>query len=145
MVGKDIRDFMPKCRLPETLTKGYSEWGETLIINSKEILVGRFPIKKDNVILGAVVKTIFPDMIVAKSIAEKLGSPIQSNVGNVPLHLHTCMDLVGETPPMLYVKKMARRASRTNSTLLIHGESGTGKEVVAQAIRSEERRVGKEC
>ena len=136
MIGKDIRDFVPKCRLPETIVKGYSEWGETLIINNKEILVGRFPIKNNNIVIGAVLKTIFPDMIVGKSITEKLANPIKNQGRTVPLHLHTCMDLVGETPAMLYVKKMARRASRTNSTLLIYGESGTGKEVVAQAIHT---------
>ncbi|HAK75103.1 MAG TPA: sigma-54-dependent Fis family transcriptional regulator, partial [Sporomusaceae bacterium] len=37
---------------------------------------------------------------------------------------------------MLYVKKLARRASRTSSTLLITGESGTGKEIIAQAIHT---------
>jgi transcriptional regulator with PAS, ATPase and Fis domain len=50
--------------------------------------------------------------------------------------LCTCRDIIGETPAMLWVKKLARRASRTSSTLLITGESGTGKEIVAQAIHT---------
>lgn len=136
MIGRDIRTFLPKCLLPDTLFRGYSEWGDILVIKGKEVLVARFPIKKDGVTVGAVVKTIFPDMMVAKSIAEKVGSPVKVSAGTMPLHLHTCMDLVGETPAMLYVKKLARRASRTNSTLLISGESGTGKEVVSQAIHT---------
>ena len=50
--------------------------------------------------------------------------------------LYTCMDIIGETPPMLMAKKLARKAARTDSTLLITGESGTGKEVFAQAIHN---------
>ena len=46
------------------------------------------------------------------------------------------MSIVGETESMLYVKKLARRASRTSSTLLITGESGTGKEIIAQAVHT---------
>ncbi|WP_085831859.1 sigma-54 interaction domain-containing protein [Clostridium merdae] len=136
MLGQDIRVFMPSCRLPETLGRGYSEWGDTLVAKGKEALVARFPIKKDGLVVGAMVKTIFPDMMVAKSIAEKLGSPVKVSPITTPIHLYTCMDLVGETESMLYVKKLARRASRTNSTILISGESGTGKEVVAQAIHT---------
>lgn len=136
MVGKDIRTFLPKCMLPQTLTRGYSEWGDTLIVRGKEMLVARFPLKKDGKVIGALVKTIFPDMIVGKSIVDKVGSPVKVNPGQGTLQLHTCMDLIGETESMLYVKKLARRASRTNSTLLISGESGTGKEVVAQAIHT---------
>lgn len=136
MLGKDIRLFLPKCRLPETLGRGYSEWGDILSVKGKEMIVARFPIKKDGAVIGAVVKTIFPDMMVGKSIAEKLGSPVKVSPSAVPIQLHTCMDLIGETPSMLYVKKLARKASRTNSTLLISGESGTGKEVVAQAIHT---------
>ncbi|WP_101697556.1 sigma-54 interaction domain-containing protein [Clostridium minihomine] len=136
MLGKDIRVFLPKCLLPETLGRGYSEWGDTLVAKGKESLVARFPIKKDGIVIGALVKTIFPDMVVGKSIAEKLGSPVKVSPSTTPIHLYTCMDLVGETESMLYVKKLARRASRTNSTVLISGESGTGKEVVAQAIHT---------
>jgi len=37
---------------------------------------------------------------------------------------------------MLSAKKLARKAARTDSTLLITGESGTGKEVFAQAVHN---------
>ena len=46
------------------------------------------------------------------------------------------MDIIGETPPMLVAMKVARKAARTDSTLLITGESGTGKEVFAQAVHT---------
>ena len=81
-----------------------------------------------------MVKTLFPDQTIAKEIVQKLARPgkQESNVRK----LCTCLDIMGETPPMLYVKKLARKASRTSSTLLITGESGTGKEIVAQAVHT---------
>jgi transcriptional regulator with PAS, ATPase and Fis domain len=50
------------------------------------------------------------------------------------------MDIIGETLPMLAAKKLARKAARTDSTLLITGESGTGKEVFAQAVHNRSMR-----
>lgn len=135
LVGKKIWDVIPSCRLFETVAQGYSIWGETLKIKDKELLVARFPLKSDGEIVGAMVKTLFPDQIIAKEIVQKMSRPAKVENGMRAV-LCTCRDIIGETPPMLYVKKLARRASRTSSTLLITGESGTGKEVIAQAVHT---------
>jgi len=135
VLGKKVWDVIPSCRLFETVGQGYSIWGETLKINAKEFLVARFPLKIDGQIVGAMVKTVFPDQTIATEIVHKLSQP--AKVGSYTMQiLCTCRDIVGETPPMLYVKKLARRASRTSSTLLITGESGTGKEIIAQAVHT---------
>ncbi|MDR3561935.1 MAG: sigma 54-interacting transcriptional regulator [Negativicutes bacterium] len=136
VVGKKIWDIIPSCRLFETVGQGYSIWGETLKINAKEFLVARFPLKMEGQIVGAMVKTVFPDQTVATEIVHKLSQPAPKSDCFYLQTLCTCRDIVGETPPMLYVKKLARRASRTSSTLLITGESGTGKEIIAQAIHT---------
>src|SRR5205814_7118788 len=80
-----------------------------------------------------------------------------------------CSSDLGESPVMKQIFFDAKRIAKSNANVLITGESGTGKEVVAQLIhchsnrqdkpsikvncaavpetliRSEERRVGKEC
>lgn len=43
-------------------------------------------------------------------------------------------NLIAESPLMVDVIDMVRRAAMSKSTVLIHGESGTGKEVIARAI-----------
>ncbi|VBB09881.1 fis bacterial regulatory protein hth signature [Lucifera butyrica] len=134
LVGKKVWDIIPGCRLLDTVSQGYSIWGETLRLNGKEFLVARFPLKTGNTIVGAMVKTLFPDQTIAKEIVHKLSHTAKTVQS--PQKLCTCRDIIGETPPMLYVKKLARRASRTSSTLLITGESGTGKEIIAQAIHT---------
>ena len=54
--------------------------------------------------------------------------------------LHAPVDLdtlVGQSPPMLDVKKWIRKLGPTRSNVLISGESGTGKELVARALHAE--------
>lgn len=135
VLDKKIWDVIPNCRLFETVGQGYSIWGETLKLNTREFLVARFPLKIDGQIVGAMVKTLFPDQTIAKEIVQKLARTDKTENAFSKV-LCTCRDIMGETPPMLYVKKLARKASRTSSTLLITGESGTGKEIIAQAIHT---------
>jgi DNA-binding NtrC family response regulator len=42
--------------------------------------------------------------------------------------------LIGESPAMNAIKQLVKRASLTDSTVLISGESGTGKELAARAL-----------
>jgi len=134
VVGKKIWDALPGCRLYDTVLQGHSQWGEYLRINERDFIILRFPLKSEGKIIGAVVKTIFPDMTTARGIANKIMHPSKAVEPRRPFF--TCMDIIGETPPMLAAKKLARKAARTDSTLLITGESGTGKEIFAQAVHN---------
>lgn len=134
VIGKEIKTIMPNCRLQDTIAQECSTWGEILKINNKEMVIARYPIKYNDAIEGAVLKTIFPDMTIAKEVSAKLSNSY-CNV-NYFRNLHTCMDIIGESEPMLFVKKLARRASRSTSNLLITGESGTGKSIIAEAIHN---------
>ena len=135
VAGRKIWDVLPGASLFDTVVQGYSIWGDTLQVNGHELLVARFPIKENGKVVGAIVKTIFPDQTIGKEIANKIWHSSRLNQC-APQSLCTCQNIIGETTPMLAVKKLARRASRTSSTLLITGESGTGKEVIAQAIHT---------
>jgi DNA-binding NtrC family response regulator len=46
----------------------------------------------------------------------------------------TVSELIGNSPPMQYVKDVISKVAVTDSPVLIEGESGTGKELVAAAI-----------
>ncbi|MEQ8200442.1 MAG: sigma-54-dependent Fis family transcriptional regulator [Syntrophomonadaceae bacterium] len=49
-------------------------------------------------------------------------------------------DIIGESPEMAEVKRLAALAAAGNSNVLLEGESGTGKEVIAQAIHNRSSR-----
>lgn len=51
--------------------------------------------------------------------------------------------LVGESEPILKVKRLIAKVAPTDSTVLIQGESGTGKELVARAIHMASHRRDK--
>ena len=51
--------------------------------------------------------------------------------------------LIGESPPMVQLKKLITRVAPTDSTVLIQGESGTGKELIAQALHHHSERRDK--
>jgi transcriptional regulator with PAS, ATPase and Fis domain len=53
---------------------------------------------------------------------------------------YTFEDILGESPPIINCKKIAKRMASSNSSILIMGESGTGKELFAQAIHNESGR-----
>lgn len=50
-------------------------------------------------------------------------------------------DVIGQSMVFSSVLEVARRAAKSNSTILITGESGTGKEVIAKFIHTESRRA----
>lgn len=135
VMGRKIWEIIPKSKLYDTVIQGYSHWGEKMNINGRQVFVARFPIKREGRIIGAVSKTLFPDMTTAREVAEKINHPVINRDCCYGAR-HTCMDIIGESPSMLLVKKMARKASRTSSALLITGESGTGKGIFAEAIHN---------
>ena len=51
--------------------------------------------------------------------------------------------IIGNSLPLLEVIELAKRATRTNSNVLIIGETGTGKELFAQSIHYESERANK--
>jgi len=52
-------------------------------------------------------------------------------------------DIIGSSPAMQQVLKLADRVSPTNATVLLTGETGTGKEVLAKYIHSSSPRADK--
>ncbi len=51
-------------------------------------------------------------------------------------------DWIGESPPLIEIKKLVEKIAPTNSTVLITGESGTGKELIARTIHRLSPRAG---
>ncbi|GEO26907.1 arginine utilization regulatory protein RocR [Alicyclobacillus acidoterrestris] len=59
---------------------------------------------------------------------------IQENILRRGKTRYTFDSLIGESPNIVEVMEHAKRAARTNSSILIVGETGTGKELFAQSI-----------
>ena len=53
----------------------------------------------------------------------------------------TFTNVVGESPALKEAIRLAKLASNSNSTVLLHGETGTGKEIFAQSIHNNSGRA----
>src|SRR5436305_5275325 len=53
----------------------------------------------------------------------------------------TFTNVVGESPALKEAIRLAKLASNSNSTVLLHGETGTGKEIFAQSIHNSSARA----
>ena len=53
----------------------------------------------------------------------------------------TFANVIGESFPLKEALRLARLASTSNSTVLLHGETGTGKEIFAQSIHNSSARA----
>lgn len=82
-------------------------------------------VSKDKKLLGAVID--FTEFNNIRKLVDKIS-------GTKPFF--TFNSLIGTSPLFLEAVKLAKRASQSNSTVLLLGETGTGKELFAQAIHN---------
>ncbi len=93
-----------------------------------------YPLYDDGEIIGAIeIATDVTQLEKIKSENAKTKEPRR----------YTFQEIVGESKEIQEVKELAKRAARTNSSILIIGETGTGKEMFAQSIHYESERAGK--
>ncbi|XWX61500.1 sigma 54-interacting transcriptional regulator [Desulfitobacterium sp. AusDCA] len=140
VIGKSVLEVSPDSKLPETLKSGETKFGDTWQYNGKDYLIMRAPVEKNGKIIGALGRTLFKNMEVAKMFAKKV-MRLEDDLAYYKKELHRfntsqycCKDIIGNSPRMQSAKTLLKRAALTNSTILLLGESGTGKEVFAHSI-----------
>lgn len=140
VVGKHIHEVSPQSELPKILKTGITQFGESWKVGGEEFMIMRVPIQRDGKIIGALGKTLFKNMGIAKLFAKKV-IRLEDDLAFYKEELRkfhkpqfSFVDIMGESELIKKAKALALRASRTTSTVLLLGESGTGKEVFAHAI-----------
>lgn len=116
-------------------------------INGKPSICSLFPIKYGNKRVGAVLK--IEDMSEFKKIIKERDDALK-NLYEIERKLieeesakKLLPNFIGESNEILHVKKLALKASKTNSTVLILGESGTGKSLLAKEIHDNSKNKDK--
>ncbi|VBB06694.1 fis bacterial regulatory protein hth signature [Lucifera butyrica] len=141
-IGLHVADVIPNTRMHVVAQGGKAEVMEIQKIKENNSVVTRIPIIKDGEVVGAVGKVLFKDLKDLKMVASNM-SKLQSELEYYREELrklytgkYTVEQIVGNSSAINYLKSIALKAAKGQSTVLILGESGTGKEVFAQAIHN---------
>lgn len=140
VIGLPVEEIIENTRMHIIVKTGKKEIRDVQRIQGYDMITNRIPIIKDGEIKGAFGTVLFKDISEVKELAHQL-LDLQSKINKYKVEIeriegakYSFDSIITQNSKMNYLKKVARMASYTNSTVLITGESGTGKELFAQAI-----------
>jgi len=139
-IGHNIFDVSPTGALARCLLTHELELSHRAVVGGTnvEVISNASPIVVDGKMTGAVV--VFQPITDIYKLMEQLKASnqvindLQSRINQISTNKYTFDDLIGSHPEFESALDLARKAAKSNSTILITGESGTGKELFAHAI-----------
>ncbi|MHB1407306.1 MAG: sigma-54 interaction domain-containing protein [Desulfitobacteriaceae bacterium] len=148
-IGQNIFEVSPNGALARVLrTHGQIFAHRSRVGGSEaEVVSNASPIAVEGRMEGAVV--VFQPLTDIYKLMEQLQASnqviddLQTRINQISTSAYTFDDIIGSHPEFEQALDLARKASRSNSTVLITGESGTGKELFAHAIHSASLRLDK--
>lgn len=143
VIGKHVTEIIENTKLHVTVETGIPERGYIQNIMGQDMIVHRIPIWRDGKVVGAIGMLIFQGVSEIYHILNRIQDLSRTVETKGPLPVSepsprvsefTFDGIVGRSPEILRIKRLASKASRVPSTVLITGESGTGKEVFSKSI-----------
>ncbi|HSH37090.1 sigma-54 interaction domain-containing protein [Schnuerera sp.] len=147
-IGKDIFDIHKGSSTIKEFYKVAKGENINYIDEFKEIngiptMCTLIPVDKDGIRVGAALKV--EDISEIKKIIRERDDAllylekIEGKLKEEKILKRVFPNIIGESKEIYHVKRLALKASRTNSTTLILGESGTGKTILAKGIHENSR------
>lgn len=148
-IGHNIFDVSPNGALARSLRTHEPVFAHRALVGgtSVDVISNASPIVVDGKMEGAVV--VFQPLTDIYKLMEQLKASnqviddLQSRINQISTSSYTFDDLIGSHPEFESALDLARKAAKSNSTILITGESGTGKELFAHAIHGASLRLDK--
>lgn len=140
MIGKNCTEAVENTRMHIVAKTGIPEINHPHRIKGQDMVVQRIPIKINGKVIAVYGQVMFKDVRDVQALARKLNL-LESKVEFYEKELeslrsskYTIHHIVGKSERIVELKKLALKAAKTNSPVLLIGESGTGKELFAHAI-----------
>jgi transcriptional regulator with PAS, ATPase and Fis domain len=148
-IGKHVTKVVENTRMHIVARTGIAEYADVQKVNGNYMIATRIPIVKNGEVVGAVGKVLYRNIDELNMLQKKIGimeSQIEQYKGElkqINKAKYSFSSIIGSSINMIEATKHARRASKTDSNVLLIGESGTGKELFAHAIhQSSNRKYG---
>jgi PAS domain S-box-containing protein len=147
-IGRPCQEVVENSRMHIVAETGVAELNSPHRIMGQDMVVQRIPIQIEGQGMFVYGQVMFKDVRDVQALAKKL-HVLESKVELYEKELmslrsskYTIENIIGQSPVMVELKKLALKASQINAPVLIMGESGTGKELFAHAIHyASERRL----
>lgn len=149
VINQPISEVLPEIKLDIDLHSNFrNEKLIAMVIRNKHCLVKKFPIYKENVLVGAIAKIIFKNLNQWKAVVSRLDHLEKevsfyrgelSLIGGSPFDID---DIISNNDEMNKMKQLAKKSATGFSNVLLLGESGTGKELFARGIHAASNRLG---
>ncbi len=147
LIGRHVTEVIENTRLHQVAQTGIAEISVVQRIRGQNILGHRLPIRLDGRIIGAMGQLVFQRTEEIKGLVGRLNL-LESRIEYYETQLQdifgarfTLDDVFGRSEGVREAKRVALKAARGNSSVLILGESGVGKEVFAHAIHRVSQRA----
>ncbi|MGE5384378.1 MAG: sigma-54 interaction domain-containing protein [Betaproteobacteria bacterium] len=142
MMGRPVEEVIPNSLLRSVVGSGHADMLDIMDFGDQTLAVMRIPFRDDagNIIGGigmtlAHARHLLPIISRYRQLRADLAQA-KRKLAAARRTRYTLSNFIGDTPACLELKRLSRRAARTNSCVLLLGETGTGKEMLAQAIHA---------
>jgi len=147
-LGHEIEEIIPNSLMREVVRSGEPILLDIMEFGNESFVVTRMPLNDDGGrVIGAIGFVLYDRLHYLKPLVSKFAqlqaelAATQSKLAEERRAKYTLSSFVGSSPPLMELKRQARRAAQLDTTVLLAGETGTGKELVAQAIHAASTRA----
>ena len=150
-VGRRVEEVLPNSLMAQVIDSGQAILVDLLTNQAGTFLVSRLPLRDaEGEVIGALglvlldhPETTMQPLIGKFSRLQRELDAARSQLAAQRRPKYTIASFIGASPAALEVKRQARRAAQTDSTVLLLGETGTGKELLAHGIHAASARAAR--
>jgi transcriptional regulator with PAS, ATPase and Fis domain len=143
VIGSEIETCIPNSLMRQIVVTGKPIPLDVFQASGHTFVVIRLPVRDEQgEVVGAVAFALFSDIEAMRPIIERF-SQLQAELAHTQKKLDearrtkfTFSSFLGNSPAIMEVKRLGRRAALLNAPVLLQGETGTGKELLAHAIHA---------